>query len=138
MDMEDLHEVAALDFVFAKDDRLLSSSASCAIHMARSSSSKASSSSVSSVIVGRWSRGEHGVFNEALQSIMVARLYRLRPDRGVLGDFKSGFDGVAGGRAQAAAVVGKLQEEVAKYAGSRLFAIEYGVGVLIPGVCSKR
>ena len=55
MTVEDLRDVPALEFVFAKDERLLSSSASCAIHRARSSSSKKSSSSVSSVTVGCWS-----------------------------------------------------------------------------------
>lgn len=121
---EDLREVAAIEFELANDDRLISSSASCAIHRARFSSSAESSSSVSSVVIGCGSGRGPWVVDEDLLGIMVALANSRRPSLGVLGEIEARLDGVANS-SQVAAGFGKLQEEVAKYAGSRLLVGEH-------------
>lgn len=126
MTVEDLREVAAIASELAKEDRLISSSASCAIQRARPSSSAKSSSSMSSVMTGCGSRPgpDPWVIDEDVLGVVLAVADSPKPSPGVLCDTKAGFDGVANSVGVAAGAA-KLQDEVAKYAGSRLLRCEF-------------
>lgn len=123
MTAEDLRDVAGFEFKLARDDRLISSSASCAIHRASSSSSAASSSSESSVIVGCGSRGRPWIVDEHVLGVMVALADSAHPSLGVLCGIEADLNAVLNSLCVAAGAV-KLQEEFAKYAGSRLSVSE--------------
>ena len=125
MTVEDLRGVAAIAFELADEDRLISSSASCAIQRARLSSSAKSSSSVSSVIVGCRSGPRLGprVIDEDASGFVVAPAESSNLSPGVLSDTETGFDGT-GDSVRMAAGAAKLQVEVVKYAGSRLLGSE--------------
>lgn len=119
--MEGLRGVVAIASELVKEDRLISSSASCAIQSARPSSSAKSSSSVHSIIVGRETGPGRWLIGEGVLGVVVPLADSSNPSPGVLIDVEIGFDGVAtsvGGAENAA----KLQDESAKYADLRLLA----------------
>ena len=130
MTVEDLLEVVAIASKLAKEDRLISSSASCAIQRARPSSSAKSSSSVSSVMTGCGSRPGPDLWaiDEDVLAVVLALVDSPKPSPGVLCDTEAGFDGLANSVGVVAGAA-KLQDEVAKYAGSRLLRSEYDFGV---------
>ena len=120
---DDLRDVAGFEFKLAKDDRLSSFCASCAIHRASSSSSAASSSSESSVTVGWGSRCGSWIVDETVMGVMVALTDSAHPSLEVLCGIEADLNAVLDSLCVAVGAV-KLQDELAKYAGSRLFVSE--------------
>ena len=128
INVEGLREVAALDLDIATDDRLISSSASCANHSARLPSSAESLSSVNSVSNGSGSRRGPWDSDENLLGVTPALAEFVPLNLGASCDIVLGLKEVVGFAWEVAGTV-KLQEEVAKYGASRLFINEYAVNV---------
>ncbi len=125
--------VAALESELASDDRIISSSASCAIHRARFSSSVESSLSARSVITD--CGGRRGPRDEIDDLLGVRLALAVSPylDVETSCEIAVSLEGVTISAWESVGAV-KLQEGVAKYVCPRLFVIEDAADVSLPAV----
>ncbi len=134
---EDLREVAALESELASDDRLISSSASFAIHIARFSSSVESSLSARSVVTDCGSRRGPRDEIDDLLGVRLASAESLCLDVETSCKIAVSLEGVTISAWESVGAV-KLQERVVEDVCPRLFVSEYAADVSLPAVRGNR